>query len=149
METFKKWFWFILNIVIFLGILLWGGFGYIRGREMGFVFMNFYIIMPLTSFVCGFFTYKNLKLLSILQIIVVGALGFLIPYLLFRNYSLVLNLLIGAIPSTVGVILGAYRLHAHETKDRKNHMLKEEVPPTKNMEEAPVDEAEEKIDENL
>lgn len=144
MASIKKWFWFALNIIVFLGILFWGAFGYIRGNEMGFTFMNFYILMPLVSFVCGFLTYKNLKLLSIFQSVVVGALGFAIPYLLFRNYSLFLNLAIAFIPSIIGVMIGAYRYH---TKDeRTNHMLKEES--TFEPEVPQVDESEEITDEN-
>lgn len=136
MKIFKKWFWLILNLIVFLGILLWGAFGYIRGKEMGFVFTNFYILMPITSFICGYFTYKNLKLLSVIQVILVGVLGFLIPYLLFRNYSPLLNLLIAFVPSLVGVILGAVSLYRKETGDNVNHMLKEDVPPKVEEEQA-------------
>lgn len=75
------------------------------GQEMGYIVLNFYLVMPITSFVIGVITGIKKTYLKWLYPIFCGILGLFVPTIIFGTteyFMLMLTLL----PSLVGVILG-------------------------------------------
>ncbi len=45
---------YVINITVFIGILLWGLLGSVTGNELGYFFLSFFLIMPLSSLITSF-----------------------------------------------------------------------------------------------
>lgn len=97
---------FILTTLIFLTILLWGIFGNITGNEMGYVVLNFYLIMPITSFVVALILGLKDAYFKKIYTIVFGIFGFFIPILVFENSLGAGALFFSFIPAVLGLVIG-------------------------------------------
>lgn len=95
----------ILSLIPLL-ILLQGVFFLKSGDEIGYCFLNYYIIMPLLSFCSGlFFTIKRVKMIW-LHPIIFAAFILLIPYSVFHTVDFWFSL-ITVIPSIISILIGA------------------------------------------
>lgn len=95
-----------LSFFIFLAIFVWGKFFLNAGDEMGYVILNFYILMPLTSFIMGLIlALKDINLKWIYPIIF-GVLGMIIPILIFSGSWSWISILFSLIPGFLGLLIG-------------------------------------------
>lgn len=98
---------FGVSFLVFMVIALWGKFFLSDGDEMGFVVLNFYIIMPVLSLIIGFILgFKDLPY-KLLYPIVFGLLGIIIPAFIFKGSWDWISLLFSLVPALVGLGIGS------------------------------------------
>lgn len=107
-----------LSFFVFLVISLWGMFFLDPGDEMGYVILNFYIIMPLTSFIMGIIlTVKN-ETLKWEYPVIFGLFGVIIPIAVFNGswdwISLFFSLIPGFIGLFIGLLINKFRINKDE-----------------------------------
>lgn len=105
-----------ISFFIFLIILLWGIFFLDDGGALGYVIMNFSIIMPITSLVMGIILGIKDAYLKWGYPILFGLLGIIIPAIVFRGSWDWFYILYSLIPSllglTIGILLNKFRRKA-------------------------------------
>ena len=95
-----------ISLFVFAAVFIWGRFFLSDGDEIGFTLINFYIIMPLVSFVSGFVLGLKDISLKFLYPIIFGALAFIISGLIFRGSWDIFSLLFSLVPAGVGLVAG-------------------------------------------
>lgn len=95
-----------ITLCIFLAIFLWGILGLKSGDEMGYCFLNFYLIMPLTSLIMGIILGIKNAYLNFLYPIVFGGFGFVIPGLVFRSSWDLFASFFSLLPALLGLLIG-------------------------------------------
>ena len=93
-----------VSALIFLAIGLWGIF-LPEGDEMGYVLLNFYIIMPLTTLIASIIISMKKGYLFWLYPVFVGLLSIIIPFVVFSTFDEV-DLFFAFFPALIGLIIG-------------------------------------------
>ncbi|MCB2291759.1 hypothetical protein LGK97_18775 [Clostridium sp. CS001] len=93
-----------VSALIFLAIGLMGIY-LSPGDEMGYVMLNFYIIMPLTSLISSFILSIKKDYLFWSYPIFVGILGIIVPFTVFRTFA-TMDLFFALFPAVIGLIIG-------------------------------------------
>jgi|GEM_PF-1855123 Predicted integral membrane protein len=75
------------------------------GEEMGYVVFYFYLVMPVTAFICSLILGLRATKLKYLSPLIFGAFGLIIPAIVFRNFDL-FALGFGFYPSLFGLMIG-------------------------------------------
>lgn len=95
-----------LSFLIFLIIFLWGILFLDNGDEMGYVVLNFYIIMPLTSLIMAIILGMKDGNLKWGYPIIFGILGIIIPALVFKGSWDWISIFFSLIPGFIGLLIG-------------------------------------------
>lgn len=90
----------------FLAILLWGVSGYITGNELGYVVLNFFMIMPITSFIAALLLSLTKAALKWFYPVVFGIFSYMIPMIVFGSFEGILPLFSAFVPAVLGLGLG-------------------------------------------
>jgi hypothetical protein len=119
-----------ITFAVFLAILLWGFFGSITGNELGFSLLNFYLLMPVTSFVMALIlgiivppikpcaSRRSFQRMKWLYPVIFGACGFAIPSVIFGSTDLIC-LFFSFVPALIGLGIGQLvsRLRSKNKRD--------------------------------
>lgn len=93
-----------VSALIFLAIYTFGVF-LSAGDEIGYVLLNFYIVMPLTALIVSLIISMKKGYLFWFYPVFVGLLGIIIPSVVFSTFEM-LSLLFAFIPALIGLIIG-------------------------------------------
>ena len=93
-----------ISALIFLAIYTFGVF-LSPGDEIGYVLLNFYIVMPITTLIVSIIISNKKGYLFWFYPVFVGLLGIIIPSVVFNTFEM-LSLLFAFIPALIGLIIG-------------------------------------------
>ena len=98
---------FSISLIVFAGIAIAGLFFLKPGNEMGYMLLNYYILMPLLTFVSTLFlAYKNNDSKWI-YVFFFGLLGMILPSIVLKASWDWISLFFALVPSLLGLILGS------------------------------------------
>lgn len=108
-EILQKNIFDITVICVYLGILfiilLWGRFVLESGDEIGYCLIAFYLITPVSAFVCSVLLATKDTVLKWIAPFIFSLTGGILPGLIFRSIEIIFLLVI-FVPSILGIIIG-------------------------------------------
>ena len=99
---------YCFSAVLLAIILLWGKFYLADGNEMGYILLNFYIVIPLTSFVIGTILGIKNGYFKFAYPIVFGVLTGIVLMVVFDEARDLVFLFFSFVPSSVGLLVGIF-----------------------------------------
>lgn len=99
---------FLLSFLVFLAITVWGKYFLQEGDEMGFVLLNFYLVMPALSFLSAMILFLKKLEFKWLYPLVFGLLGILIPPLILANSWDWISIFFSLTPALLGGAIGYF-----------------------------------------
>lgn len=106
--------------VVAVFILIQGIFFLNPGDAMGYSLLDFYLILPITAFVCSIIAGKEETPLKWILPILFGIIGFLLPGIVFQSYDMV-AVFFALLPSIVGTLIGTgFQYRKRKKNSRKD-----------------------------
>lgn len=96
---------YLATIIFVLYAILSGTIIPITGQEMGYCILNYYILFPLLSFLCGLLLCVEESQYKWFYLLFAAIVGILMPLPVFRSVWWGMALF-GAIPAFIGLIVG-------------------------------------------